>query len=76
MYIFQANGKLPLSKELLDNWSKYIEEQCEKDTSILLPEYIDFVAAMSLDTNMMFTPVLDDVSDDDDNYEENETLDN
>lgn len=77
MFIFQANGKLPLSEESFIKWSDYLEKQCEKDTSILLPDNIDFIAAINMDftdgNNMMFIPTLQDDINDDNNLE---TLDN
>ena len=74
MFIFQANGKIPLSEESLVKWSDYLEKQCEKDTSILLPDNIDFIAAINMNFadggNIMFVPTeQDDINDNNDNLE-------
>lgn len=79
MYIFQVNEKFPMSDVNMQFWSDYLEQQCIKDTSILLPPNIDFIAAMCLDSNMMFTPILDTTEENIDNEEddgEDEILDN
>lgn len=72
MYIFQVNDKLPISDVNMKFWSNYLEEQCKKDTAVLLPTNIDFIGAMNLDSNVMLTPILDTTSEynDIDGYED------
>lgn len=78
MYIFQVNEKFPMSDVNMKFWSDYLVKQSKEDSAVLLPPNIDFVAAMSLDANMMFTPILDTATeyiDDDNEGEDIEDID-
>ena len=43
MLIFQVDEGYNMSKEEYDRWRNYIEEQYEKDGTILLPYYVNLL---------------------------------